>query len=456
MHADGRAFQLDATCPDVSIFREPLVPNVAITAPQDNIFAQAQPFLTTVFGAMAFIARQIRTAFRIAHPELGAEVTRPRDELQLMHKLLCALHHADVELPSPRLNYFLPITVAVTLNVIFPAAHGMAEDVIRSAYAIAPSKIAKRMHEQATQGQGAGAVIGCDLSALADAGMISAGDLATAKQFWGAFERKAANVNAWARLEPLLLKLLESNGSFDNGYSSLEGFWAGNDSVLRGAAWMVASPDGAHPPPEPSPLANVKSWTQVRSEHLIPTLVGHHSPATGKHVSARASLLGIMPMGWQQVLALLMAAPRKPEVIVQYAQNFAYLIYRPSAAPDIRTSKNRERSSKAISVVNVEGDEAAFGTRAEKVRVTKFHRVAWRKNLDYVMEICTSVARPRSEDERARGDIKGVDFCKEAKRHLDAHGMHCRQEHAAAQLFHQAVADAAQSARGVENMQSSE
>ena len=43
--AEGRAFQVDATCADVAILREPLVPCVAITSPQDCIFGQSQPFL---------------------------------------------------------------------------------------------------------------------------------------------------------------------------------------------------------------------------------------------------------------------------------------------------------------------------------------------------------------------------------------------------------------------------
>ena len=152
--------------------------------------------------------------------------------------------------------------------------------------------------------------------------------------------------------------------------------------------------------------------------------------------------IGIMPMGFQQILALLMAAPNVNNVTVQYAHNFGYLIYRPSAAPDILTSKNRERSSKAISCVNVEGDEQAFGTRREKVRMCKLHRLAWRINLDLVLPLCTAIAKPLPDAERARGDIKAVDYIKACKRDLDAAGMHTKQEHEAAALFHQAVLDA--------------
>ena len=431
--ADGRAFQVDATCPDVAIFREPLVPNAAITAPQDCIFAQSMPFITTAFGAAVVIARQARTAFRLANPELGAEVTRPHDELQLLHKLLCAFH-AGAELPTGGCNHYVAATVCVMLNVIFPAAHEMACAVVLDAYARAPAAHAARVRAQLAAGQ---PPVGAGLPHLG----LPPDAVAEAQRFWAAFERKNSSLSAWTKLEPLLLKLLETDGSFDNSLDSLDAVWRANDQLLRAATWYVASPDGCQAPVAPSPLAGVRSWTQVRAEHINPILVGYTS-AQGKHVPARGSLVGIMPMGFQQILALLMAAPNTQNVVVQYAHNFGYLIYRPSAAPDILTTKNRARSSKAISCVNVEGDEAAFGTREEKVRMCKLHRLAWRINLDLVLPICTAIAPPRSDARRARGDRAAVDYIKQRKRDLDAQGMHTKQEHDTAALFHQAVLDA--------------
>lgn len=402
--ADGRAFQVDATAADVSIFREPLVPNVAVTAPHDCIFAQATPFITSAFGAMAVIARQARSAYRLANPNLGPEVTRPREELQLLHRLVCAFHH-DTELPSDKLNHYHAATVVVMLNVVFPASYGMAESVVLNAYAHAPASIYALMGVQLQQGK---PPVGAGLPSLVSE-KLTANDVAEAQRFWSSFERKDTSINAWSRLEPLLLKFLESNGSFDNDLASLDAFWNGNDQLLRAATWLVASPDGSQAPQAPSPLAGVRSWTQVRSEHINPIFVGY-SNTNGKNVAARSSLVGVMPMGFQQILALLIAAPRVPGVVVQYSHNFGYLVYRPSAAPDILTSKNRERSSKAISCVNVEGDEQAFGTREQKLIMCKMHRLSWRVNLDYVLPICTAISMPRSDAERARGDIKAVDF----------------------------------------------
>ena len=176
----------------------------------------------------------------------------------------------------------------------------------------------------------------------------------------------------------------------------------------------------------------------MRAEHVTPTFVGK----TGNLHEAKpatACILGVMPMGLQQLAALLQGAPNDPRVVVQYAHNFSFLIYRPSAAPDILTSRNKERSSKAISCVNVEGDEAAFGTRADKLEVCKLHRIAWRTNLDLVKPLCLRVAKPRPDRQLSRGDRASVDYCKQRKRELDAEGLLTKQQVVADASLHAAT-----------------
>ncbi len=438
-HADGRAFQADATCPDLSIFREPLVPSVAITSPQDNIFAQAQPFLASVFGAAAIVARHARTAYRLAHAQLPGEVSRPRDEIAFLHRQLASFHSGE---EMDHVNHYLSASVMVLLNVIFPASHTMGGTIVRAAYARAPALCAAAIRAKDDMGYAVHGRRGPTLPQLFADNALCKYALDEAQAFWAPFARANASTNAWVRgIEPLLLALLDADGSYDNGVETLDALWRANDALLRAAAWYVASPDGQHAPSYPSPLAGVRSWTQVRSDHLVPIFVGHTHTATGKHVPARSSLVGCMPMGFQQVLHLLMGAANDARVFVQYAHNFGGLIYRPSAAPDIMTSKNRERSSKAISVVNVEGDDAAFGTREEKLKMCKLHRTAWANNLELVKPLCTRIARPLPDARRARGDRAAVDFIKQQKRDLDAVGVHTKQETEAAALFHQAVLD---------------
>jgi hypothetical protein len=110
------------------------------------------------------------------------------------------------------------------------------------------------------------------------------------------------------------------------------------------------------------------------------------------------------------------------------------------------THKNKERSSKAISCVNVEGDEAAFGTRADKLAVCKLHRTAWRDNLDLVKPLCLRVAPPRPDQQRARGDRAACDFCKERKRELEADQLLTHQQVVADALMEDAILGPARSA----------
>ena len=442
-HADGRAFMADATCPDLSVFREPLVPSVAITSPQDNIFAQAHPFLASVFGAAAAIARHARTAYRLAHPGPGPgpgsgprRHGAPRAEVAFLHRQLARFHTGEPVgtdgADGARVDHTLSASVMVLLNVIFPASHTMAANVVREAYARAPALCAAALRA----GSGAPA------PALPHLGLPDAA-LAEARAFWAPFVRADARTNAWEHVAPLLIALLEADGTYDNDTDALDALWRANDDLLRAAAWCVASPDGQAAPEFPSPLAGVTSWQHVRSEHITPIFVGYTSVPSGAHVDARSSLVGVMPMGFQQLLHLLMAAARNPKVVVQYAHNFGALIYRPSAAPDITTTNGHQRSAKSISVVGVDGDEAAFGTRAERVKMCKLHRAAWRQNLDLVKPLCIDVAPPMSDKRRARGDRAATEFIKQQKRDLDAVNVPTKQEVEAAALFERAVADAA-------------
>ena len=206
------------------------------------------------------------------------------------------------------------------------------------------------------------------------------------------------------------------------------------DRLLRQAAWFHASPDGAKAPVAPSPLEGVRAYTQVRSEHVLPVFVGS-SDELGQATSARGALCGCAPMQFQQILALLTAAARDEKILVNAAQNFSFLTYRPSAAPDILTQTGQAALRQGGVPVNVEGDEAAYGTREDKLRVCKLHRQAYKTNLDLVLPLCLDICAPRSDSERARGDLAQVDYVKARKRQLDGEKMLTNQEIAAAQLF---------------------
>lgn len=424
VRSEGRAFQVDATCADVAITREPLVPCVAITSPQDCIFGQSQPFLTSVIGAVAALDQIARCAYVTAHPECSRE-RKPEEESHLLYVLLKCYYTGDK--PPHGLAHLWASQAVIYLNAIFTCGQRMADHTIVEAHAIAVAKCAKSVRD------GGSKSVGMPLKRL-----VSAKQFAEAERWWAPFVRKQPNLNVWLTVQPLIALFARTNGSLDLPLAVLDEFWAAVDRLIRSGSWLHHSPDGMRAPGAPSPLEGVRAATQVRAEHVTPTLVGH-SGGFGESKPATACILGVLPMGLQQLAALLQGAANDERVVVQYAQNFSFLIFRPSAAPDILTSKNKERSSKAISCVNVEGDEAAFGSRADKMVVCKLHRDAWRDNLDYVKPLCLRVCPPRSDHERARGDRAAVDFCKERKRSLDAEGLLTRQQIAADETFTEAV-----------------
>ena len=430
VRSEGRAFQVDATCEDVAITREPLIPSVAITSPQDCIFGQSQPFISSVLGAVAALDQIARCAYLNTVEPGVAETRAPETEAHLLYVLL-KCYFSDVgEQPPHGLSHYWAATAVVYLNAIFTSGHLMAADTIVEAHALGPAACAQRMKEQARRSE---PPIGAPLKEL-----VKAEQLSVARTWWAPFVRAQSNLNVWLTIQPLIVLFARTNGSLDLSLETLNAFWAGVDRLVRCGAWLHHSPDGMQPPVAPSPLARVRAATQVRAEHVTPTFVGK----TGNLHEAKpatACILGVMPMGLQQLAALLQGAPNDSRVVVQYAHNFSFLIYRPSAAPDILTSRNKERSSKAISCVNVEGDEAAFGTRADKLEVCKLHREAWKRNLDLVKPLCLRICAPRSDRERSRGDRAAVDFCKERKRSLDAEGLLTRQQIAADAIFTAAV-----------------
>ena len=418
---------MDATCADVAILREPLVPCAAITSPQDCIFGQAQPFLTSVIGAAAALARLARSVALIHRPSADL---RPEEDVHLLYRLLKAYYEGDAPPPPEGLGHYWAAVAAVLLNCIFTSGHRMAELVIADGNAKGPAACAARMRAQEAEGQ---APVGAPLNEL-----VSADEFARAKAWWAPFARPQEHLNPWVHASPLLVLLSKINGSLDLPLATYDEVWAAVHRLITSATWLHASPDGLRPPLAPSPLAGLRAASHVRSEHVTPTFVGKTGdPHTAK--PATACVVGLVPMGFQQLLALLQGASADPTVVVNYAHNFSFLIYRPSAAPDIVTNAKKQRSSKAISCVNVEGDEAAFGTRADKLEVCKLHRVAWKTNLDFVRPLCLRVAPPRPSKERSRGDRAGVDYVKERKRQLDSEGLLTKQQVMADALLRAAV-----------------
>ena len=420
----GAAFLVDSTCADLSIFRDPLVPRVAICSSHDNVFNQAQTSLTTVFGAAATIARHAMSHARL----IGTPHASASETVQLLHGLLCSFHHGrDVADGS---NFFLAASCMVLLNAIFPTNFAMATPVISEAYAKAPSQCAAAMRAQL---RADAHVHGLPLCAMS----LSRRALEEARGFWAPFERMSPELNAWQHLKPLLEWFVSSDGSYDNSLKDFETLWFANERLLKRAAWCKASPDGHEPPPEGSPLAGVRSYSAVEPCHLVPIFIGFTDSA-GDRVEARSSLLGCMPMAFSQLLQLLIASANM-DLDVNAVHNFGGLVYRPSSSADILSVGGKPRSSKAVSPVGLEGDFDAFGTRSEKLIMCAEHREAWKLNLNLVKPLCMRIATPLPDSVRARGCADEVSYIKTQTRELAAFGVKTKQALAATAAFERAA-----------------
>lgn len=81
------------------------------------------------------------------------------------------------------------------------------------------------------------------------------------------------------------------------------------------------------------------------------------------------------------------------------------LSLRVSSAADILEASGRERTSKSISPVQTEADEAAFGTRQDKLTGCALQRQAWDDNALYLAPVFTAVSEPLPKTQRLRGEF---------------------------------------------------
>lgn len=419
----GRAFLLDSTLEDVSIFRGPLWPRVSVVHSTDNICAQSQFYGATFLNAAAVVAMQARTSWLQSglSPSASAEeqVDRLLEVLKTFHGLAAA--------PADHLT---AATCCPLLNCLYPHTVECCEDVVLPAYAAAPSLLVKRMTFQAEIAKVAPQGVSlCDLGLPRTA-------VEEATTFFKKFVRADRELAVWTKLRPLLVMLLEADGSYDCSKRQLDVLADALDAAVR-AVWLVHSPDGSVRPPHTSCLHECRSMAQVGASHVTPVFVGRLD-AFGGREEQRGGVVGLMPATYQSILNSLMGI--RLDVQVQACRNEGQLSWRASSAADVLTSKNRERSSKSISCVGVEGDEPAFGSRSEKVKSCKMQRAAWKRNLQLHTPLIVSVSKPRPDDELFRGDSGACEFARQRRQEHGKNGLHVQEEIEAARLFHDAAA----------------
>jgi len=422
----GLAFQTDATCPETSILREPLFARPAVTSPADNPFANVQPYAATLFGAAAAIARIARSALMLRTATTGQAPTA-QAAVDLAKEVLDRFHDPSMPAPAHWLDHRFAAHLGVLLHFVYPWCRGNGQPIVRWSYAHAAVGVRK---------QPARNLVALERARVAADPQADPDDLHVALDWWGRVARPRNG--AWWALAPLLRRLLEVDGSFDNSIADIDAMAADLERAARGV-WCVESADGVHAPPPESPLAGALTPAYVQPAHLNPVFVGSTDPKTGVRVEQRSSLIGTMPMAFQQGLHVLMAAEAFDSAVVQVYINEGAQAYRASAAPDILTANGKERSAKAVSCVGVEGDEAAFGTREEKLKSCAAQRAAWRLNLELVFDLMTEVSTWPDSKPSAAGDRASYDYMKQRKVEADRARVHTKQELEASALFGKAT-----------------
>jgi hypothetical protein len=462
----NRAYLSDSTTESTSVFREPLVAACSVTAPEDNVYAQSHPFVSTAFGAIATIAVHAKTAFTLASARnpgastsLNSESPSASSATQMvrhLHECLKAFHELPENAPSPFFGAgFLCACVCSLLTLVYPASVAMAELATVPAYALAPAAFAKRMRapppkarpppdgdaptapqqqqqQQLCVGFSLASVVTCDV------------ELKRARDYFAPFLRTDASKSAWTAVARVLELLIVADGTYDNTLKSLDALASANEALLRNI-WKVNSPDGILPPQSPHAapaICRLQSPRHVCKGLFSPVLFSQVTdPVTNFFESPRSSFVGVMPMALQQVMQLLIGAAKFETLQCSYVQNFGYLVYRPSAAADVLTFEGNERSSKAISCMGVEGDELLFGERKEKLAMCRLHRIAWEKNLHAIRPLCMNISAPMPDEVRSRGDDASVAYIKKSRKDLRKMQRKSAQELSAERFFDFAVSN---------------
>ena len=395
--ATGRAYMPDSTPEAHAIAREPLFRRPSLVSSGDCPFSTCYEELDSFFNAANTIALLAQTAF---------PAPDPRSSVDLLHS---AVTRFVVGKP--------PLTVGETawaadalllLNVMYPSTLVVGELALLPAFAKAVPAVQQHASTDPRL---------CELG-------LSSQDLGEATAFWAAFRRRTAEHCAWSfGVAPLLTLILQHGGSHQTGQQVCASFRSALEAAVR-SVWLVHSPDGVRPPP--APLDGAKSPMHIARHHLDSVFVGSKETQTLQ----RCAIIGLKPHSYRQVLSLMLGA-KIPGVECQVAQNAGGLGLRISSDPTILDANGKERTSKSISPVQLEGpallpmtlplvclvdthscsvagDEAAYGTRDDKVEGAKLQKNAYDTNALLLAPVFTAIEPPLTDTERSRGGRRSV------------------------------------------------
>lgn len=397
--ASGRAYLVDATSEDMAIAKEPLFRRPSQCSAGDNPFSTAYENVDSFFNAVNALALVARTACHLRSPE-----ATPAECVSHLHSIVSKLVDCSYDQSEAALvDASWAADALLLLNTMYPS------DTRVQASAIDPG-VAKAV-PYVQQLVALGRRPACLERALPKA------EMAGMRRLWAAFCRLEPARCAWTSgVAPLLTLVLAHDGSHKTSLEVVAQFRAALDAAAR-AVWLVHSEDGTARPPPGSPMSDAASPAGVATHHISPVFVEDHFDG----LEQRGSVVGLKPHSFRQVLALAMGA-RIAGVECQVALNEGGLSLRLSSDATILDALGNERTPKATSPVQTEGDEAAFGAREEKVSGAKLQKSAYDINAKLIAPLCRAVDPPRSPGKAARGEFGFSDHFRDAECELAANG----------------------------------
>jgi hypothetical protein len=385
--SSGRAYLVDSTPEAYALVREPLFRRPCQVSSGDCPFGTSYEEADTFFNVCNTLALISEASLK---PQ-QADAT-PAECVSWLGGCIdrFVMGHESSDGHSEGYEGSWAADAALLVNCLYPTCTVVGEYALLKGFAKAVPLIQQELHNSSGPQK---------RFRLAD--LVSNEECNDAREFWSAFSRKDYSKCAWrAGLAPFVTLLLTHRGSHKTSPEVIEQFRSSFETAVR-AVWLVHSRDGIARPHDESPAADATSPAHISRHHIDPVFVGDEDMG----ILQRGAIIGIKPHSYRQVIAEMLGAHLDGMEECNVALNSGGMALRVSSDPTIIEADGRERTDKSISPTQTEGDDAAYGTRANKINGAERQKSAWDRNARLGKILYTSIEKPHSADIRSRGEF---------------------------------------------------
>ena len=413
--ASGRAYLVDSTPEEQAIVKEPLFRRPCQVSSGDCPFSTAYENIDTFFNCCNHIAL-------IADQACAHASATPTEKISALHSLITEFVNEKNNEPKGALAW--AADALLLINTLYPKSTIVGESPYFRAFSLAVPFCHKKLKSGKT-----GDMLLSRVPGLKDC------ELSDARKFWSGFCRSELNRCAWTwGVAPFLTLILTHKGSHKTTQEVISQFKQCLENAVR-ASWLVYSPDGVCRPPDSYPASEAPTPMHVGRHHVDPVFVGDEE----HDVVQRGALVGVKPHTYRQLLASMMGACIDGVECNAYI-NEGGLALRVSSDATIVNEEGEDRTNKSISPVQTEGDEAAYGSRKNKINGAVMQKSGWDRNALLGKPLYTAIEAPLDADTRSRGEFGFSQFfqAKESIRLQEQHIQSSDYAHAKA-CMHEAA-----------------